>query len=217
MGIRLIGPLLVVTALLALLPFGAFAQHSVAGAPREAVLGERTLAVGSWGADVFQLQRHLRRLGFDIESDGLYGPKTRDAVRSFQQQRGLDPTGRVGPETLSALNDALLTLVETMSYTLQPGDSLWSVARAFDTTMNVLVELNDLPDRPLRAGEVIQVPALLQYTVKSGDTLSEIAQRFNTSIAEIARLNEMSPGDLLSVGTVLKLPRGAYALPDDDL
>lgn len=205
--------LLVVVALFTLQPAAA-AQSQSQEDLRELTLGERPLAVGSWGADVFSLQRHLRRLGFDIESDGLYGPRTREAVLMFQQRHGLTPTGRVNPETLDALNEALLLEMATMDYTLEPGDSLWSIARDFDTTMNVLVAINELPDRPLRVGEVIKVPALTLYAVKAGDTLSGIAQMFNTSVEAITELNGIAPSDLLQIGTVLKMPREAFRFPE---
>lgn len=179
---------------------------------REAQLGERALAIGSWGADVFTLQRHLRRLGFEIDADGLYGPQTRDAVRAFQREYGLAETGRVTASMLDVLNDALLRRVETMDYSVKPGDSLWAIARAFDTTMEVLVAMNDFPDRPLRVGEVIKVPALSIYTVQQGDTLSGIAHRFRTTVEAIVELNEREPDDLLPVGAQLKLPRGSFNL-----
>lgn len=179
---------------------------------REAELGERTLAIGSWGADVFQLQRYLRRLGYELDADGLYGPQTRDTVRAFQRQSGLPETGRVNQQTLEALNDAVLRRVDTMDYELKPGDSLWSIARTFDTTMEVLVAINDLPDRPLRVGETIKVPALALYTVREGDTLSGIAHRFRTTVEAIADLNNVSPDDILSIGVTLRLPRGSFSL-----
>jgi len=180
---------------------------------RERELGQRRLALGSWGADVFALQRHLRSLGFDLQADGLYGPKTRAAVRAFQERSGLTPTGVFAAAELEALNAALLANMRTMPYTVRPGDSLWSIARYFDTKMEIIVALNDLPDRPLRVGEVIQVPALATYTVVAGDTLSEIAVRFNTTVAELTELNGITANDILRVGTQLRLPRGAFALP----
>lgn len=35
--------------------------------------------------------------------DGIYGPKTESAVRSFQKQENLTADGRLGPQTLSSL------------------------------------------------------------------------------------------------------------------
>ncbi len=101
-----------------------------------------------------------------------------------------------------------------MPYIVQPGDSLWSIARAFDTTMEVLIEINQLPDRPLRVGEEIKVPALARYEVKPGDTLWGIARRFRTTVDAIAKLNGISPDEILRVSTVLLLPRGAVVLPE---
>lgn len=188
------------------------AANEAAEKPREAQLGERVLALGSWGADVFTLQRHLRSLGYDLAADGLYGRETRAVVMRFQEEHNLPATGRVDQATLEALNRALLAAMATDTYVVQPGDSLWSIARAYDTTMATLVELNDLPDRPLRVGEVLKVPALAKYTVKPGDTLWGIAVRFKTTVAALAELNDIDPEGVLRVGTVLRLPRGAVAL-----
>jgi len=180
---------------------------------RERQLGERVLSMGSWGADVFALQMHLRDLGFELQADGLFGPKARDAVGVFQERNGIRVTGSVGPETLEALNDALLRRMATMTYTVRPGDSLWSIAREFQTTMEVIIAINDLPDRPLRAGERIKVPALLVHVVKAGDTLWDIAKRYHSTVEEIAALNNLDPGAVLRIGTELKLPRNAFQVP----
>ncbi|MDT3444133.1 N-acetylmuramoyl-L-alanine amidase [Pseudofrankia sp. BMG5.37] len=56
------------------------------------------------GDDVAALQTRLSSMGFDIgRSDGIFGPRTEAAVRDFQRNRGLEPDGRCGPQTLSEL------------------------------------------------------------------------------------------------------------------
>jgi len=184
---------------------GSAAMYDV----QERVLGERVLARGSWGADVFTLQLHLREIGYDLAADGLYGSETESVVKAFQRDYGLPVTGRVDKATLERLALARVAKMETMDYVVQPGDSLWAIARAFETTMELLVEINDLPDRPLRAGETIKVPALLRHEVKPGDTLWDIARKYQTDVDSIAKLNGISPDEVLRVGTVLLLPRGA--------
>ncbi len=184
---------------------GSAAMYDV----RERVLGERVLARGSWGADVFTLQLHLKDLGYDLAADGLFGSETESVVKAFQREHGLPVTGRVDKATLERLAQARVRKMETMDYVVQPGDSLWSIARAFDTTMELLVEINNLPDRPLRAGETIKVPAVLKHEVKPGDTLWDIARRYRTTVEAIAKLNGISPDDVLRVGMVLLLPREA--------
>jgi len=62
------------------------------------------LGAGAQGAQVEQLQRRLAQLGFDAgEVDGIFGPKTRNAVLAFQTSRGLPRTGRVDSSTWEAL------------------------------------------------------------------------------------------------------------------
>lgn len=59
---------------------------------------------GSKGTAVTQLQQALFVLGFDPEGvDGVFGPKTEAAVRSFQDDRGLLIDGVVGSKTKAAL------------------------------------------------------------------------------------------------------------------
>jgi len=54
----------------------------------------------------------------------------------------------------------LTTTTVTKSYTIQSGDSLSLIARKFDTTMEMIVSLNDgmAVQTPIRAGELIYVP-----------------------------------------------------------
>ncbi|HRI65718.1 MAG TPA: peptidoglycan-binding protein [Polyangium sp.] len=49
--------------------------------------------------EVKTLQRALRDWGFGVTPDGLFGPGTDRAVRSFQRRQGLTDDGIVGPRT----------------------------------------------------------------------------------------------------------------------
>jgi peptidoglycan hydrolase-like protein with peptidoglycan-binding domain len=63
------------------------------------------LTKGSSGPQVSDLQQRLKELGFDPKGvDGNFGPGTRDAVIAFQKANGLEADGKVGPNTLAALN-----------------------------------------------------------------------------------------------------------------
>lgn len=66
--------------------------------PGSGVATAKTLTVGSRGPAVVQLQRAL-----GITADGIFGPVTLRAVRSFQRRAGLAVDGIVGPLTLAAL------------------------------------------------------------------------------------------------------------------
>jgi lytic murein transglycosylase len=55
----------------------------------------------------FELQRHLLRMGYDVgDPDGRFGSKTREAVRDFQERRGLVPDGYANHAVLQALREA---------------------------------------------------------------------------------------------------------------
>ncbi len=62
------------------------------------------LRSGSSGDAVTALQRKLWALGFDPGPiDGAFGPKTDDAVKRYQEQKGLQVDGIAGPETFTSL------------------------------------------------------------------------------------------------------------------
>lgn len=70
--------------------------------------GSKDLTLGSRGAAVSQLQTDLAGLGFYTRSiDGWFGPKTNEAVLSFQKSQRLKMDGVVGPITKKALNNSL--------------------------------------------------------------------------------------------------------------
>ena len=65
------------------------------------VLNENLLRQGSRGADVKALQAQLGMPA--AEQDGIFGPNTERAVRTFQQSMGLQVDGIVGPQTRTAI------------------------------------------------------------------------------------------------------------------
>ena len=66
---------------------------------------------GSNGTQVRYLQQALIGLGFLTGSaDGRYGPATAEAVRRYQSAYGLTPDGNAGPNTMTSLKNAVVTL-----------------------------------------------------------------------------------------------------------
>jgi len=59
---------------------------------------------GSTGSVIKTMQRKLKNWGYYKGAvDGIFGSKTREAVKYFQRKNGLKVDGIVGPKTLSAL------------------------------------------------------------------------------------------------------------------
>ena len=105
-------------------------------------------------------------------------------------------------------------------YIVKNGDSLYSIARKYNTTVDELKKLNNLSSNVLNIGQVLKIPSSESsntgsgtgisntYVVKSGDSLYSIARKYNTTIDEIKRFNNLT-SNLLSIGQVLKIPSGS--------
>lgn len=96
-------------------------------------------------------------------------------------------------------------------YQVQWGDTLWGISLRYDTTVEVIAELNGIQDPNLiYVGQVLKIPKpapeTVTYTVAAGDTLWEIAVRFGTTVDAIAALNHIENPNLIYPGQVLQLP-----------
>lgn len=65
------------------------------------------LRFGSRGSEVVRLQLMLRNLDFTLEPDGIFGPMTREAVKTFQAMHSLEQDGIVGPLTWGMLEQCM--------------------------------------------------------------------------------------------------------------
>lgn len=118
-----------------------------------------------------------------------------------------------------------------------PGENLTQIAEEYGTTPEYLRQLNNLNNAdliwvglPLRlpvaqsSGDAaegaldseeaaIDGEAVLEYTVRAGDTISSIARAHRTGVAQLIALNRISPGQRLSPGRQLLVPRVRAAAP----
>lgn len=98
-------------------------------------------------------------------------------------------------------------------YTVQEGDTLYSIARMYGATVADLMAMNPgIPDmNMIYIGQVICVPvprpcAGQRYTVVAGDTFYSISRRFGITVAELMAANPGIPAGNLIVGTVICIP-----------
>lgn len=112
---------------------------------------------------------------------------------------------------------------DSVRHTVQPGDSLWTIARDHGITVRGLARANGLrPDGILRVARELIIPAPAAeaeqdaaereeppervHVVRSGESLWLIARRFGTSVAALAAANDMRSHGVLRVGRQLTIP-----------
>jgi LysM repeat protein len=111
----------------------------------------------------------------------------------------------------------------TAPYTVQPGDSVSTIAEKFETTAQIIREMNLLTTDALQVGQVLRVPNTtgagvaasgdpaptagpFEYVVKAGDTLLSIAIEFGVSANDIVATNTLSNPNDLFVGQTIIIP-----------
>ena len=92
-------------------------------------------------------------------------------------------------------------------YVVKSGDTLWSIARKYNLSVNELKALNNLSSNVLSVGQrlIVGKESSNDYVVSAGDTLWAIARKFNVSVDDIKSLNNLSSNSL-SIGMILKIP-----------
>ena len=100
---------------------------------------EKALKKGAKGDDVKKLQERLTELGYDVGpagTDGIFGPKTQEALKKFQEEYGLTVDGIYNADVHKKLGEALgekngigKMLKGTTVYTTVFGDALKRVQR----------------------------------------------------------------------------------------
>ena len=103
--------------------------------------------------------------------------------------------------------------INTINYTVKRGDNLYNIAKIYNTSVTVLMNLNNLTNTNLSIGQVLKIPTSSsptnnEYIVKAGDNLYSIANRYNTTVSSIISMNNLKSNNL-SIGQILKLPNGS--------
>lgn len=93
-------------------------------------------------------------------------------------------------------------------HVVQQGQTLYGIAQAYNTTVNDLVEANQIPNpNQLVVGQTLVIPIIGSfYWVQPGDSLFSIAQRFGLNYQELASINGIPVNFPLNVGFRLYIP-----------
>jgi membrane-bound lytic murein transglycosylase D len=150
---------------------------------------------------------------FDIPTSWL---RSRNNLRNDHLKIGqvlLIPHSR---DNIDYLSNTLNSAEQPNYHSVRQGDSLWTIARKYDTSIKRLRETNKLSSNTLRVGDRLIVGSKvaeidqknvrkLSYRIRRGDSLSLIASRFDIAIRDITRWNKISRNELLQPGQRLTL------------
>ncbi|MGD9677609.1 MAG: LysM peptidoglycan-binding domain-containing protein [Vulcanibacillus sp.] len=93
-------------------------------------------------------------------------------------------------------------------HVVRRGQTLYGIARAFNTTVQEIVRANEIPDpNQLVIGQALVIPIVGKYHwVQPGESLWSISRRYNIDPRELARINAISYNAILFVGFRLYIP-----------
>ena len=120
------------------------------------------------------------------------------------------------------------TVPNYTNYIVKKGDSLYSIAKNFNVSIDTIIKDNSLNSNNLSIGQNLKIRtntpstgvveecfgieyappsniSTINFTVKRGDSLYKIANLYNTSVSELIRLNNLTSNSL-SIGQILKVP-----------
>jgi murein DD-endopeptidase MepM/ murein hydrolase activator NlpD len=93
-------------------------------------------------------------------------------------------------------------------YTVQKGDSIYSIADYFNVTAETIMTFNNKKVITVRVGDVLEIPSVsgILYEVKKGDTLSSIVKKYNVEAEEVLLHNGLVDNETIAIGEEIFLP-----------
>lgn len=120
--------------------------------------------------------------------------------------------------------------INTTTYKVVAGDSLWGIAVKYTTTVDKLKNLNNLTTTTIFVGQALVVPltqteptpnttnpppvttsttptvSYINHTVASGENIWSISIRYGIPMSELLRVNNFTESTVLSIGQIIRVP-----------
>lgn len=157
---------------------------------------------------------------YDEEVEGVYIVKKGDSLYSIANKyditvNDLKDINNLTSNTLQIGQKLIIPIQKEQEeagiYTVKSGDTLYSIAKEYNTTISELMNLNNLKTATLSIGQQLKLPGTKEeietneYIVKSGDTLYKIANTYDLSVADLINANNLK-SNTLQIGQKLIIP-----------
>jgi len=105
--------------------------------------------------------------------------------------------------------------INWISHIVEPGDSLWKLAKKYDTEVKIIRKINYLDSDLLSLKDTLLIPLSStksnnfipyeMHIVSEGDTLWSLSKKYKIDIKDIARMNSLSQDTILQLGQQLTI------------
>lgn len=128
---------------------------------------------------------------------------TLDELINFNQQGST--LLHIGEQLLIPINNQTNNNIQ---YVIKPGDTLYNIAKRYNTNVDEIKRINNLNTNMLKIGETILIPGTSNYqtyVIRTNDTLEGIALKYNTTVENIMKANNLLTDDV-TVGQIILIP-----------
>jgi len=105
--------------------------------------------------------------------------------------------------------------INWISHIVEPGDSLWKLAKKYDTEVKIIRKINYLESDLLSLKDTLLIPLSStksnnfipyeMHIVSEGDTLWSLSKKYKIDIKDITRMNSLSQDTILQLGQQLTI------------
>jgi len=104
---------------------------------------------------------------------------------------------------MAILATGISAQADAKEHTVTYGESLWSIADKYDTTVERIKKINKMESDIILPNQKLEVLVKGKYEVQKGDTLEKIAKKFDTKVADLKRWNNIETNKNLKVGKLI--------------
>lgn len=102
------------------------------------------------------------------------------------------------------------TQADAKEHKVAQGESLWTIADKYDTTIEKIKKINKLESDVIVPDQKLEVLVKGKYEVKAGDTLGKIARKFDVRITELKKWNKIGSSKELKEGQLLIVEKKSH-------